>query len=149
MSEHIPGLLSQAFGGNMNDWPKWGEGFRILCVDDDALNLRLRSLILERAGCEVTALFNPTDACEAKVDQFDLIILDFDMPRLNGYQLFLALRERGVSCPVMLLSGGIDSVSIEAARCFTVCLAKGQRVPLFLEEVRRQLQMLPKKDEGY
>jgi CheY-like chemotaxis protein len=125
----------------MTDQMNWGVGCHILCVDDDVTNLSLRTKILIQSGADVTALSDPAVACKCDIKIYDLIIVDFDMPNMDGRQLLLALRGRGAACPMMLLSAGLDQISNESKGLFTVCLAKGQPVQLFLREVRRQLEM--------
>jgi CheY-like chemotaxis protein len=60
----------------------------ILCVDDDHSGLGARAALLEDEGYFVTAVSCPLMALEYDVSQFHLAILDFDMPGLNGFQLF-------------------------------------------------------------
>jgi CheY-like chemotaxis protein len=124
----------------MDGKAKWGEGFRVLCVDDDVLNLHLRKQILEGVGCEVTSFSDPAVACSSEVNRFDLVIVDFHMPALNGRELMLNLRQRGACCPTLLLSGGLHELRDETKHLFTACFAKGQDVSLLLREVRQLLE---------
>ena len=124
----------------MTEVANWGAGFRILCVDDDKLNLHLRCKILEGLGCQVSSSCDPIAACCFPVCEYDLIIVDFDMPSFNGRELLLELRRLGACCPIMLLSGGLDDLPRDTRILFTICLAKGQRVAAFLEAIRCLLE---------
>ena len=62
--------------------------YRILCVDDDLISLELRAALLEEEGYAVTAVSCPLRALEYDVSKFHLAVLDFNMPVLNGFQLF-------------------------------------------------------------
>lgn len=70
-------------------------GKRVLLVDDQLINRELaRGLIAER-GLEVVCAKDGLDALDKSLDQdFDLIILDVKMPRMDGYETARALRQR-------------------------------------------------------
>ena len=65
------------------------ENARILVVDDEASNLKLMERMLTSQGCEyVTAICDPRDvAGRIENERFDLILLDLNMPHLDGYQV--------------------------------------------------------------
>ena len=78
---------------------------RILLVEDQAglvltLSDRLRreGHHVEHAGDGVTGLERAT------AERFDLVILDVGLPKMNGFDLLRALRERGVETPVLMLT---------------------------------------------
>ena len=80
---------------------------RILLVDDDLKLCRLVRQYLEPLGYTVSLAHNGEDGLHAALaGNFDAIILDVMMPKLDGFGLLAALREapelRGV--PVLLLS---------------------------------------------
>jgi type IV pilus assembly protein PilB len=84
---------------------------RILIADDDAQMRRLLRGILERDGYEVaeaTDGLNALDAVEA--GSFDLMILDVDMPRLDGLGVLEELRARiqTSTVPVIVLTARAD-----------------------------------------
>jgi len=72
---------------------------RILCVDDNVLELTLRGKILELQGYSVVLLSCPIQALRSDLSTFDLAILDFDMPRMNGRDLFLGMRALHAGLP--------------------------------------------------
>ena len=74
-------------------------------VDDDALNRELFSDVLEQDGHEVVAVADPVRSQErALAERFDLIILDIQMPGLDGYAVCRSLRRAGVRSPIIALS---------------------------------------------
>lgn len=76
---------------------------RILLVDDDAPQLDIRKLILEREGFEVAAAANPHDAI-ARAREFDpaFVVMDLRLPEAaGGLALIRALQGRRV----IVLSG--------------------------------------------
>lgn len=68
---------------------------RILVAEDDGDIRSLLKLYLESEGFEVIAAGDGQAALEAaKAQEPDLAILDVMMPKMDGYQLIRALRER-------------------------------------------------------
>ncbi len=120
--------------------------WRILCVDDDLASLRLRRAILERAGYQVIDIDRPRAALEQDLSVIDLIILDYDMPEMNGRDLFLRLRTARVICPIILLSGGLEGLPPEVRVLFSTCIAKGMPVEEILTIVAAYLKQAMTRD---
>ena len=69
---------------------------RVLVADDVAVNQKLLKLQLERMGFEVTLVKSGNEAVEAvKNSHFDLILMDCDMPDLDGYEATEQIRALG------------------------------------------------------
>jgi len=68
---------------------------RVLCVDDNPANLRLVETLLQEMGAQVVAVDNGSAALQASAEQrFDLILMDVQMPGLDGRQTTEAIRRR-------------------------------------------------------
>lgn len=77
---------------------------RVLIADDDADLLALVDFTLRHAGFEVVAARNGTKALEAFTrEKFSLVILDINMPGLDGFAVCEGIRAQS-TVPVMMLS---------------------------------------------
>ena len=83
---------------------------RVLLVEDGADNRKLISLTLEKGGFEVTCAENGAVGVEvalvasAEGEPFDLILMDMQMPVLDGYGATKKLREAGYERPIIALT---------------------------------------------
>lgn len=126
-----------------NAWPR--SGHRILCVDDDAVGLRCRGELFEELGYSVVLCHSPSDALRCDLSAFDLGLLDFHLPDLNGRELLLRMRAAGAKFPIFLLTGYLGSLSHEDRVLFTRCFDKAEPVQRLLHAIARLLdpQQLP------
>ena len=79
----------------------------VLVVDDTAANLALVSQILEEAGCEVAVALDGDRALKlARTHPPDLILLDVQMPRINGFEpcQYLKAEAKTASIPVIFMT---------------------------------------------
>ena len=93
-------------------------GGSILIVDDDEGNRTMLSRRLQRLGFQTTAAENGRSALEQlKCARFDLMLLDIQMPELNGYQVLECLKADSAfrDIPVIILSAS-DEIE-KVARC--------------------------------
>lgn len=79
---------------------------RILLVDDEPGLRTMLAANLELDGFEVIEADGAAAALElARTQHFDLMLSDIRMPGMNGVELFRALRQRGQSLQVVLMTG--------------------------------------------
>jgi CheY-like chemotaxis protein/HPt (histidine-containing phosphotransfer) domain-containing protein len=72
---------------------KIGAGAKVLVVDDDAISRRAVSYSLEKARLNSVAVEDPKAAIELlSSNTYDLVVLDVEMPEVNGYELCSKLR---------------------------------------------------------
>ncbi len=89
-------------------------GRTILLAEDGKDNQRLFSFILTKAGANVTVADNGLIALEAALEQtrkdrpFDLILMDMQMPIMDGYETARNLRNAGYAAPVVALTAHIQ-----------------------------------------
>jgi DNA-binding response OmpR family regulator len=90
----------------------------IFAVDDDPSLLRLISLYLTTEGFEVAAFGSPVDALREIVDPAPpnptAVVLDLNMPEMDGREFYRRAREAGLTAPVLILSAfGADDARRE------------------------------------
>lgn len=80
-------------------------GTRILLADDASTIRKLGTLILTKAGAQVITAENGLEALEHVARQpFDLVLLDMQMPVLDGYATASTLREWGLDLPIIAMT---------------------------------------------
>jgi CheY-like chemotaxis protein len=85
----------------------------ILLIDDNAMGLAARKVVLEELGHRITTAGTPRDAMSClSTQKFDLVITDFRMPEMTGAELIRWMREQGIACPVILISGFVDTLGL-------------------------------------
>ncbi|TWT76612.1 Autoinducer 2 sensor kinase/phosphatase LuxQ [Planctomycetes bacterium CA13] len=78
----------------------------ILVVDDGDANRRLIELVLSRAGAVVSSAENGLEAIKAvSENDYSIILMDMQMPVLDGYTATRRLREAGLTTPIIALTG--------------------------------------------
>lgn len=85
---------------------------RILTVDDEPSMLRVLQIMLERMGHECAGAGNGLEAMEMlRGDEFDLVISDLRMPKLDGLGLLRTMRDEAIELPLIMISahGSIDT----------------------------------------
>lgn len=85
--------------------------YHVLIVDDDEIQVKFYTHVLESAGIVTTVVSEPQEALEVIADQaVDLVLMDFIMPHCNGQELATIIRqhEKYVSLPIIFLSARDD-----------------------------------------
>lgn len=83
---------------------------RVLLAEDGVDNLRLISALLTKSGVEVTAASDGQEAIErvrqatAQGRPFDVVLMDMEMPRMDGYAATGLLRGEGYDRPIIALT---------------------------------------------
>ena len=84
------------------------EKIRVLVVDDDEQIVEMVKILLAQAGCDTQIAYNAKKGMElAMAQQFDLIVLDINLPDGNGIELCRELKQRHLSyrTPIIFMSG--------------------------------------------
>ncbi len=116
----------------------------ILVVEDNQVNLYLAKTLLKRLLPNVS-LFQAFDGFQAlevfENESLDMIFMDIQMPKMNGYEATTAIRKdrRGNAIPIVALTAGI--MSGEKEKCFEVGMNDYLSKPLIVDELRKVLQV--------
>src|SRR5205807_225149 len=85
----------------------------VLVVEDDLVSSALVEAFLIEADYEVVAVADGADALmEIGRRSFDLLLLDINIPTLNGLQLFEIMIQKGIETPAIFITG-ISGAAIE------------------------------------
>lgn len=125
---------------------------RILAVDDSNLSRRrFVAAPLREAGYEV---FEATDGREGltavEEHQPDLIISDLLMPNMDGFEFIAALREQGVSTPVIVASADVQETSRQRVQELEAVefINKPFKPEQLIEAVQQSLQLQKGVDDA-
>jgi len=89
---------------------------RVLLVEDGLDNRRLLSAHLTSAGCEVVHAEDGQVAVRlAQAEPFDLILMDMQMPVMDGYTATATLRRHGMNVPIVALTA--NAMTEDRSRC--------------------------------
>ena len=108
---------------------------RILLVDDEVICTTMRAEILREHGYSVDLYHSPLAALRCDLSIFELAILDFEMPELNGRELLLRMRALGARFPTVLLTGRLEAFSNEDRALFARRIDKGMPIRRLLDAV--------------
>ncbi len=87
---------------------------RVLVADDSPVNLQIVSALLQACGLKVTTAENGEEAVEkALSSDYDLLLMDIQMPKLDGRQAFELLTQLGYPIPVIALTANVMQEDID------------------------------------
>jgi CheY-like chemotaxis protein len=120
---------------------------RVLVADDSPVNLKLVVRLLEKRGHTTVAVSNGKEALEAfDKGKFDLILMDIQMPEMDGFEAMAAIRERerttGKHVPVVAMTA--HAMKGDRERCLKAgmdrYIAKPIRAGEMLDTIERVVQ---------
>ena len=98
--------------------------YRCLLVEDNELNAEIAQEILEETGMKVEHVWDGAEAVEAVITaedgKYDLVLMDIQMPKMNGYDAARAIRtsERKYckTVPIIAMTANAFAEDVQAAR---------------------------------
>jgi CheY-like chemotaxis protein len=110
----------------------------VLVADDGEANRQLLSVILRREGMKVETVADGQQAVFAvAVRDFDLILLDMQMPVMDGYTAARTLRDRGVKIPIVALTA--NAMQGDAEECIAAGCSAFLPKPVDIDRLRECL----------
>jgi CheY-like chemotaxis protein len=114
---------------------------RILIAEDNTVNQQVMVAILARAGHETSVANDGTEAL-ALLDQgkaFDLVLMDVEMPHLDGLQTTRRIRERAGLAALPIVGLTAHAMSSDRARCLAAGMNDYLSKPVSAHELRATL----------
>ena len=105
-----------------NDQDEIINGKRILLVDDNTTSRKFMSMVLRHYGCIVKQAIHGKEALDAlEQEDYDLVIMDVEMPVMNGIEATKAIRKGDYftrfsafsTLPIIGLTGNTDNTSVQ------------------------------------
>jgi CheY-like chemotaxis protein len=112
----------------------------VLCVDDEQIGLRVRKILLERAGYRVlTAPDGPSALDIFAAEPVEAVVLDYSMPGMDGGEVAVRMHQTKPEVPILLLSAYLD-LPTEVTSLVALYMTKGEGAPALLTKLGSLLQ---------
>ncbi len=135
----LPAEVSNAQAGT-HDVSVLLPSLTILIAEDNPVNQRVAHRLLEKNGHSVVVVSNGADAVNA-VEKwpFDAVLMDIEMPKMDGLEATRRIRESGNTVPILGLTGhdGVDELARAQKAGMNACLTKPIRPPLLFRTLAR------------
>ena len=103
---------------------------RILVVDDDSMNLARTRIILSKEYDVILAESGAEALKLLGTQEVDLVLLDIDMPEMNGMETFRNMKKAGIKAPVIFLTAsGLEEDVVSAIKLGAVNYLKKPFLP--------------------
>ena len=115
------------------------KAYVVLCVDDEVVGLRVRKILLERAGYQVLTALDGRAGLEIFASEsIDAVVLDYSMPGMHGGEVARRMRQINPEVPILLLSAYVG-LPEEVSSLVDVYMTKGEGAPELLQKLNRLL----------
>ena len=114
---------------------------RVLLVDDNRDGLLVRRALLEEQGFQVKMAADPEEGLRLfETHDFEVVVTDYRMPRMNGTELIERLRQRNPQARIVLISSLVDPLGLtEENTGADAVIAKNSNEPVHLLRTVRRL----------
>jgi two-component system response regulator HydG len=95
---------------------------KILLIDDDETLCKVIGEELEQENYSVTCSFSGKEGlAKLKLDKYNLVILDYQMPEMDGYEVLKEIRIIYPSLPVLIITANTDIDTINKFSLKSMC----------------------------
>lgn len=122
---------------------------RVLLIEDNEANRQLATFLLERIGCDVRHAGDGTHGlASAGNSPTDLIVLDIQMPEMDGYEVAARLRAQPATTKIPILVVTSYAQSGDRQRAMALGVADYLEKPFEPDDfINRVVRLLPVKPE--
>ncbi len=117
-------------------------GGRVLLVEDNPVNQTVAVGMLEEFGCDTVVAFNGEDAiAQMSTGEFDLVLMDCEMPVMDGFQATAAIRKRvdsTASVPIIAVTA--NAIDGDKERCLRAGMQDYLPKPITVEKLHGTLR---------
>lgn len=115
-----------------------GVGVKILIIDDEKDICEYLKELLEGEGYEVVTALSVKEGLDHQLNtEFDLMIMDLQLPEIGGKEIIDLARARRPNLPIIILSGHVDSVDELMGLGATCVLHKPIEMNSILETIQK------------
>lgn len=126
-------------------------GMKFLCAEDNELNAEILEELLKYEGAECVICENGKEVVEtfkqSKPDEYDMILMDIQMPIMNGYEATLKIRSFDQDIPIIAMTANAFSEDIQHS------LSAGMDAhiskPVDMQVLKRVVQNIKSGGGGY
>ncbi len=111
--------------------------YTVLCVDDDEAICELYEAAFPAWGHHAVTAMSPLLALktiENKAIHLDAILLDYEMPEMNGAELAAEIKRQHPNLPIVLVTGNLEAIR-QAPKFVDMALAKGSDLALLISRI--------------
>jgi PAS domain S-box-containing protein len=122
--------------------PPCAKGLNILLAEDNIINQRVAQQLLKKLGHEVTMTANGKEALAKLAEHaYDLVLMDVQMPEMDGFEATQAIRERetttGNHLPIVAMTA--HAMKGDRERCLAAGMDGYVSKPIHTEELEREI----------
>ncbi len=110
----------------------------ILCVDDNADGLAVRKVFLEAFGYQTLIATSGLTAIKlAEQHAIDVVLLEYEMPGMDGEEVAVILKNRWPTLPIIVLTGSCKRIPGCLVKLANKCIDKSESPRVLLSELQQ------------
>jgi len=121
------------------------DGLRVLLAEDNKVNQQVAQGILKRRGIQVTLVDNgrqALEALEAYPERYDLVLMDLEMPELDGYEATRAIRKGATKPDIPIVALTAQAIRGDREHCLRAGMDAYVSKPISPDELYRVLAQI-------
>jgi PAS domain S-box-containing protein len=117
-------------------WRQWLAGLHLLLVEDNFINQQVAVELLARVGVVTTVANNGLEACDrVREREFDAVLMDIQMPRMDGYQATAIIRSAPEYSTLPIIAMTAHAMQGDREKCLAAGMTDYISKPIHFEEL--------------